>query len=389
MVTWASSIWHVTIHTINGQKCVFYVMGDTPPVTPTLPSVPYFSPPPPSPIFDEIPPTFGPPPTSATTSSWSAGPPILAATASMTDIISCTVPTCNQGANKQCTDFRTELLTQALPSSQPTPTPYPSTQPEAYSSTQLTSYPFTQLGTNPYPSTQLETNPYPSTQPTSMLSSQALSSTALSSTACQPRFCMHLAAEAAEERCELETKWQTVCKELDNAKGTTEQLNSTVVLFAWVEEAEPMPVEVQGIVVNTKFVITAEILHWVGIEELDFHYYHYGASKFSAVRAPYTLKLNHKRHFKWDGSLALILHSRTVKKCEGLDKLLMYQPPSIPMTLLAQPEAIQKHRQDLLQELAALDISSTSTQNKGRTTLQPTTIHTSGKLQIADSGKLP
>ncbi|THU79425.1 hypothetical protein K435DRAFT_875481 [Dendrothele bispora CBS 962.96] len=335
-------------HSTDGRKCRYYVLEDTPPTSPELSDGP-FSPPPTiysdstnEPAMSQVP--------THTLSGWS-GPPAPAPSSRSMEPSVCSVPSCTRQLNQQCSNSRCKKCCiemggcTAVYSHRPASLAAPTSTQTPYPSTQL----------SPYPSTQLSS--YPSTEPsTSQANSSPTMDSNVPSTKRTPRFYTQLAADAAEERRQLELKRQTVRKEFDQARGATKQYESTVVLVAWLDdsEMEPTPVEVQGAVVNGTFTIDDSVLCRVGIEDLDFEYYRHGLSRFVGGKAPHVVKISTPQQFMLDGVPTILLRRVSVKTCYGLDQLLVPKLPVVPTTLLAQPRSVHNRRQDLIKELAAL-----------------------------------
>ncbi|THU93142.1 hypothetical protein K435DRAFT_799936 [Dendrothele bispora CBS 962.96] len=364
---------------LNGRKCRFFRFRDPQPDDPPTPA--------PSPEFTSM---------STLPQPWSQGPPL----SSQIQVDTCSNPNCISRVNQACPNARCkthcgeiggchitnhrraaeQLRSSSQSSSLANPPPVSITQmgPPAQHPSRIDNY--TQILTQTSPSSAAsittQTSPpvsQPSAIPSKPVSSghaaasfitppaaQLLPDSAIPSkpisSGRQPQHYTELHAEAAESRRREESKRQAVRQEHDKARQFTKQVNSTVMVMAWIDSTEPIPFELQGEVVDGNFTIGQHILDRAGIVGSTFHYYRHGMRRWLSCTVPHIVKVNSPQQLFVDGVPALLLRLPSVKECDGLDSLLKPIVPVVPTSLLTQPRSLAARRKDLSQELGALRI---------------------------------
>ncbi|KAL0063617.1 hypothetical protein AAF712_009474 [Marasmius tenuissimus] len=174
-------------------------------------------------------------------------------------------------------------------------------------------------------------SPPPSAQPPLPLASQPWPATQVDTTIDDHRKRSHAAAEAS--------------------KALTWLAFSTVTIFAWVTPLKPRPIEVQGLVVEGRFTVIEDILHWLCLDaDHSFLYYCPGMASWVDVTVGHVIELS--AMLKVDNLPVVLLSSLDITKWEGFDRLLQTHKTD-PLAYPPRPlGSWQKQLQDQLNTIA-------------------------------------
>ncbi|KAE9389324.1 hypothetical protein BT96DRAFT_1003366 [Gymnopus androsaceus JB14] len=144
---------------------------------------------------------------------------------------------------------------------------------------------------------------------------------------------------------------------LDEARLTSKKVGSTVSIYFWYDRNVPIPLEIQGAVIDGNLTIMQDLLDRFEFSKSSFHFYKYRIRTWTAAATDHAISLN--TLFKLDGVPTILLRDPAVSSCEGIDALLEQAASDTGVhASLANPASVNNRRKSLKQRLDAKELSS-------------------------------